>query len=226
MKSPFSVLMTSLAIIYCTACSGGREPEQITAQTSEVRSIQSNNCEDCELLFVAMPSEIPSTDTSDGWFENGQKLIIKGKVLHLDQKTPASDVIVYYYHTDQKGIYDPGNKTDKGSQRHGRLRGWVKTGIEGDYAIYTSRPAQYPSNTIEAHIHVFIKEPDINEPYYIDAWVFDDDPLLTPSLRQRLENRGGSGILKTKMKDGIQIANQDIILGYYIPGYPGNHPGK
>lgn len=170
-------------------------------------------------MFEGIPKHINAVDTSDGWSEPGQKLLVSGKVLHLDS-TPAADVLIYYYHTDQKGYYAPGDKTDAGSKKHGRLRGWVKTGPEGTYSIYTSRPAQYPDNKIEAHIHVIVKEPDMNEPYWIDAFIFDDDPLVTDDLRKRLDNYGGSGILTTRLEEEVQIANHDIILGKNIPGYP------
>lgn len=207
-------------LLIMVACSGRNhlESQAIATKTYEMPM---GNCEDCELMFAGIPDQINSVDTSDGWFENGQKLIIKGKALHHKDKRPAKDVIIYYYHTNQKGYYDAGANKGPGSVRHGRLRGWVKTGDDGSYTIFTSRPAQYPSNNAEAHIHVIVKEPDINQPYWIDPWVFDDDPLLTPSLRNRLQNRGGSGIMKTELKGGIQLANQDIILGLNIPQYPG-----
>jgi len=35
----------------------------------------------------------------------GQKIKIQGTVYHHDGKTPASDVILYVYHTDQSGQY-------------------------------------------------------------------------------------------------------------------------
>ncbi len=170
-------------------------------------------------MFEGIPKHINAIDTSDGWSEPGQKLLVSGKVLHLNN-TPAADVLIYYYHTDQKGYYAPGNKKDAGSRKHGRLRGWIKTGSDGTYSLYTNRPAQYPGNKIEAHIHVIVKEPDMNEPYWIDAFLFDDDPLVTTELRSRLDNYGGSGILTTRLDGDLQVANHDIILGKNIPGYP------
>ena len=191
-----------------------------TKNSAAVYKMASGNCEDCELMFTGIPENILPTDTSDGWFEEGQKLLVSGRILKLDQSTPAADVILYYYHTDQKGLYTPDKNTDRGAQRHGRLRGWIKTGPDGTYSIYTSRPAQYPGNKFEAHIHVIIKEPDIDLPYWIDEWVFDDDPLLTSQLRARLPKRGGSGILKTREEGDVQVVNHDVILGLNIPGYP------
>ena len=56
--------------------------------------------------------------------------------------------------------------------------------------------------------------------YYIDDMIFDDDPLLTKEQRQKLENRGGSGILAPKQEIGVQVAHRDIMLGLNIPNYP------
>jgi len=216
-----STIPTSFAyslVLLLTACTSRNNVESQAPAAQTLRHIP-GHCEDCELMFSGMPKEMNSIDTSAGWFEEGQKLIVTGKVYHPDKTTPASDIIVYFYHTDQHGYYSGGKENDP-VKRHGRLRGWVKTGSDGTYSIYTSRPAQYPGNQFEAHIHVLIKEPDIDLPYWIDEWIFDDDPLVTPAIRQRLEKRGGSGILTTTLEGDVQVAVHDVILGLNIPGYP------
>ncbi len=202
------------------ACSPKNNAESQSMQAVHTRTLPPGNCETCELIFVGMPEEINAVDTSQGWDNEGQKLMVSGKIYELDQKTPASNIVLYYYHTDRYGIYSPGPGMPDAARRHGHLRGWVKTGTEGAYTIYTNRPANYPNGEFEAHIHVIIKEPDMNLPYWIDAWVFDDDPKLTPELRKRMENRGGSGIMMPHLENGVQIAHQDIILGLNVPDYP------
>lgn len=64
-----------------------------------------------------------------------------------------------------------------------------------------------------------VKEPDKNE-YYIDEFVFDDDPLLTATQQSSLENRGGSGIVHLRPESGLLTATRTIILGQNIPDYP------
>lgn len=54
--------------------------------------------------------------------------------------------------------------------------------------IYTVRPGPHPNTDFEAHIHPSIKEPNIDQEYYIDEFVFDDDILLTEKKRKKLEN--------------------------------------
>jgi len=63
-----------------------------------------------------------------------------------------------------------------------------------------------------------VKEPDKNE-YYIEDYVFEDDPLLNDEERKRLKSRGGSGIVLPKMEKGILQVQRDIILGKNIPDY-------
>lgn len=171
-------------------------------------------------MFIDMPTHIDAIDTSAGWEHEGQRLIIKGTVYKHDQSTPANDVILYYYHTDKTGRYTPKPTMTSAARRHGYLRGWVRTGADGHFAIYTNRPAQYPGGQFEAHIHVIIKEPDMKNPYWIDDWIFDDDPLVTQAMRTQRQNRGGSGILSTRVENGVQLVDHDVILGLNIPGYP------
>jgi len=156
----------------------------------------------------------------------GAKTLVKGTVYKRDGKTPAPDVIVYYWHTDNKGYYSPKAGMKEEARRHGHLRGWVKTDGEGKYAIYTSKPVPYPDRNIPAHIHITIKEPRIANAYYIDELVFDDDQLLTAEKRKALENRGGSGIVSVHALGDLQIAEHNIILGLNIPNYPDKKKGN
>ena len=172
------------------------------------------------------PQNITSADTSPGWKQNGQKILLTGIVYQQDGKTPAPGVIIYYYHTNTEGkyVHKPGEKQsmppNELGQSHGYIRGWIKTDTIGKYSLYTVRPGIYPTRDFPAHIHVTIKEPDNTKEYYIDDFVFDDDKLLTKDKRKKMENRGGSGVLRMVKKDGLQIGERNIILGLNIPGYP------
>lgn len=178
------------------------------------------NCEGCEIMYIDIPPNIHSTDTSAGWWEAGKKLLVKGKVLKQDGKTPAPGVIVYYYQTDDAGVYSPRPGMNEKARRHGHIRGWVRSDKDGHYSIYTIRPMHYPNERFAAHIHVFIKEPDIANEYYIDELVFDDDQYLTAEERRRLPQRGGSGIMRTVEQNGLLVASHNIICGLNIPNYP------
>lgn len=210
-----NLLYASLFLGGLESCSG-----QSTAGAATNQQI-GGGCDGCELLFVGMPETIYSVDTSEAWHEKGQKLIVTGTVYQRDGKTPAADVVVYYWQTDQTGRYTAGSSMHPAAKQHGRLRGWIKTDANGRYAIYTTRPAPYPNEQLPAHIHLFILQPTYKNPYYVDDLVFDDDPLLIPYFKKNPpENRGGSGVLRILRDADRQIAEHDIILGLHIPDYP------
>ena len=179
-------------------------------------------CEGCEAIYESpVPFEkLKSVDTLPDYYEVGAKISISGIVYKADGRTPAKDVVLYVYHTDQKGLYATRGIETGWGKRHGYIRGWVKTDENGFYAFYTLVPASYPNRSQPKHIHPVIKEPGKNE-YYIDEFLFDDDPLLTAAERKKQEQRGGNGIIKTVLKDGILQATRHIILGRNIPAYPG-----
>ncbi|WP_245706093.1 intradiol ring-cleavage dioxygenase [Catalinimonas alkaloidigena] len=171
-------------------------------------------------MYIAPPDQIDAVDTSAGWWEAGQKLLVTGTVYQPDGRTPAPNVLLYYWQTDHRGYYAPSDDMPTSTARHGHIRGWLKTDERGHYALYTIRPGPYPNRDIPAHIHVLAKEPDLPNEYYIDEWVFDDDRLLTGAKRRALENRGGSGVLRVEETDGRQVAEHNVVLGLHIPGYP------
>ncbi len=175
-------------------------------------------CDGCDLMFAGMPAKMSWETAIASDAEPGERLEISGVILRRDGKTPASGVILYCYHTDARGYYSPApNQTD--ARRHGHLRGWMMTDATGRYRFRTIKPAPYPERGIPAHIHPTVKEPDKNE-YYIDEYRFDDDPLLSAEERARVENRGGSGIIRlTKNANGVFVGSRDIVLGLNIPNY-------
>ena len=217
-KSVTSSLLFILCVLLFTSCNG-----QESYQHSNVDKLKSRiggPCETCELMYIDMPEQIQATDTSAGWNDEGQKLLIIGTVYQQNGKVPASGILIYYWQTDSNGYYSSSENTNPDVKRHGDIRGWVKTDKNGKYAIYTNKPAAYPNRDSPAHIHILVKEPQLKNEYYIDEFVFDDEPLLTTEKRKALENRGGSGVLRVLNDQNFQVAEKDIILGLNIPDYP------
>ena len=175
-------------------------------------------CEGCEAVHEYGDKILTASDTLPKYKETEPKLKLTGTVYKADGKTPAEDVIVYIYQTNRKGIYERKGDEAGWARRHGFIRGWVKTESNGRYTFYTFRPGAYPRRNVPEHIHVTVKEPGKNE-YYLDDFVFDDDPLLSKSQRNGLRNRGGSGISIPLMQNGIRTIERDLILGLNIPNY-------
>jgi protocatechuate 3,4-dioxygenase beta subunit len=186
--------------------------------SSQSRQPIGGGCDGCELMFEGMPEKLDSKTEIAGKHEPGEPLEIEGIIYQSDGKTPAPDTILYVYHTDAKGEYSAAHGQTH-ARKHGHLRGWMKAGNDGQYRFRTIRPAPYPGGNAPAHIHPVIKEPQKNE-YWVDAYVFDDDPLLTKAKREMPKGRGGSGIIKlTKDEHGTWIGRRDLVLGRNIPNY-------
>jgi len=191
---------------------------QSQTKKANLNKIVGGPCEGCEAIFEYDNKELFATDTLPDFEQTEPKLKLTGTVFEKDGKTPAKNVILYIYQTNRNGIYAKKGDEKSWAKRHGYIRGWVKTDDTGKYTFYTFRPAAYPNGVESEHIHITVKEPSINE-YYIDEFVFDDDPLLTQEERGELKKRCGSGIIMPTLKDGILTGNRDIILGLNIPNY-------
>lgn len=222
MKRIYQCGLLVVLLNFLTSCNGQTRLENPgqSVITADKEKIVGGGCEGCELMYVGMPEQILAEHTSIGWTEGSQKLIVTGKVFKLDGKTPAPNVIIYYWHTDDKGLYSSNEQTPPQAKEHGKLRGWVKSDEHGNYKIKTSRPAAYPSQDIPQHIHLSIKEPDIKNEYYADLY-FDDDPLYVKHKKKYGKlDRAGTEILRIVLDGNIQIAEHNIVLGLNIPDYP------
>jgi len=214
MKNTFLLTVIMLLLMNALSCAQ-RNPSDRAGVEKKV----GGQCEGCEAVFEFGDKQLLPADTLPDFNETGPKILLTGTIFHRDGKTPAKDVILYIYHTDQKGIYPTTGRETDWAKRHGYLRGWIKTGADGKYRFYTLKPAPYPDGNNPAHIHTTIKEPGYSE-YYIDEILFDDDPLVTRNVRSSQENRCGSGIIKlNSYPGGLLIAQRDIILGLNIPDY-------
>jgi protocatechuate 3,4-dioxygenase beta subunit len=216
MRPAIYILILSAVLISCRTPTSSQPSESPESEISE--QIVGGPCEGCEALFEYGQRVLSPVDTLPEFALSEPKLLLTGTVYQNDSRTPAEGVILYIYQTNRDGIYPKKGDEEGWARRHGYLRGWVRTDQDGHYAFYSFRPGSYPERTEPEHIHITIKEPDVS-PYYIDEFVFEDDPLLTSSARESLDNRGGSGIVQPQWKGGILVANRDIILGKNIPGY-------
>ena len=179
----------------------------------------SDNCrwKGCVAALEANEAALTPSAVLAGPDKPGERLVLTGVVYASDGVTPASDVIVYAYHTNTEGRYADGAPDTVWSRRHGALRGWIRTGPDGVYRFDTIKPGVYPNPSSPAHIHINLVEPG-HAPVYIDSVVFDGEFGVDNAFRERAENRGGSGIVRLKREDGVWIARRDIYLGLNMDG--------
>ncbi len=169
-------------------------------------------CEGCEAAEERLRSTLTwDVDIAHG--HPGEPLVLDGTVFQADGRTPASGVVIYMHQTNADGLYANGSSETESSRRHGRLRGWAVTDVQGRYRFATIKPAPYPDMTMPAHIHLYISEAG-RRPYYVDDVVFDGEYKVDAAYRATQELRGGSGIVRlTRSDDGKTLrATRDITL--------------
>jgi protocatechuate 3,4-dioxygenase beta subunit len=188
-------------------CPGAQAPAPVTRARLVAARVE---CEWCGAAEA--PGRLGSSVRLADGTEPGAPLVLSGRVLRADGRTPAAGVLLYIYHTNQAGAYPTrGDETGNG-HRHGYLRGWLRTDAQGRYCVSTIRPGHYPGRPDPGHVHVTVQEPGGAEGY-IDDFVFDDDPRVTAAYRARVRNRGGSGITRlTRGPDGVWRGERTIVL--------------
>lgn len=184
--------------------------EQDRQQARQLRAVP--GCEGCEAAWEREPSTLVPSIQLAGEKEPGERLLLQGIVFKPDGRTPAPNVVIYLHQTNAVGRYANGSNESDWSRRHGRLRGWLRTGPDGRYEVRTVKPGQYPDRPDPAHIHLTVLEQG-KDPYWIDDVVFEREPGVDEQYRAKREQRGGPGIVRLQpAPDGGWLVMRDIIL--------------
>jgi protocatechuate 3,4-dioxygenase beta subunit len=141
--------------------------------------------------------------------DKDEPMIISGTVYEPDGKTPAPNVLIYFYHTDTEGYYGRGN----GEAKHGHFRGWMLTDKQGRYEFSSIKPAAYPNRTFAAHVHMTLTSKNFKEDW-IDSILFEGDKFISEQERNQAGKRGGFNpiVRLEKGAGGILRATRDIQL--------------
>lgn len=147
----------------------------------------------------------------------GEPLVLQGRVLRADRKTPVAGVVLYFHHTDARGIYPrPAGADPKSwSYWHGTLRGWLKTDSQGRYVLRTTRPAPYPGGNEPAHIHVYGLMPGSRTGFYLSDFVFQGDKFVNADYWRRVRGFGQEaygGVKLVRDKAGVWQGTRDLSL--------------
>jgi protocatechuate 3,4-dioxygenase beta subunit len=226
-----------LHLVFCIAACGQTTDKQTSKISSTLPAISDPPSCDCCVFdeqgkLTGHQLKIASDTVT------GQRIIIKGTVYQSDGKTPAADVEMYFYQTDNSGRYSKHGSEDRNTFAwwHGYTRGFLKTNNKGEYEINTIKPSPYPARIEPAHIHTIVKSPKQKRCYYIADFVFTGDDLLTSdywaSVSRLWTSKGVDnnpdygGITFTKTSAGLWVGKRDIVLldEYDLPDIKSGNP--
>ncbi|MCF7568603.1 hypothetical protein L3X37_09520 [Sabulilitoribacter arenilitoris] len=166
-------------------------------------------------IYDYSEKKLNSVDTIPDFAYRTSKLKITGTIYENDGKTPAKNILLFIHQANENGNFELKKHNKKRYVKH---RGWVRTDENGRYTFYTFIPGKYMFDNELTQILPIIKEPNKTE-YKIESFVFDNDPLLTKSCRSKIEQTNPNRILKLDKKEGLFVANRDIILGKELEIY-------
>lgn len=136
----------------------------------------------------------------------GQPIVIRGRVLKHDGRTPVAGAIVYFHHTDGRGIYPRPERSrpEQWVYWHGSVRGWLKSGADGAYVLKSTRPAPYPRGRTPAHVHAYGLAPGSRQGVTFPGILFAGDSFLTEK---------DAGIVRlTEDKKGVLQGTFDLVM--------------
>ena len=160
-------------------------------------------------INVADIPQWSNVDTIPDYESNQNKIKITGTIFEKDGVTPAKDVVLSIYQTNQVGDFVLVKGEDEEKSIYHTAT--IKTQDDGKYTFYTFMPGTYHRSNELKKIHSTIKESD-NEVYGLFPFVFDNDPLLKKHCRNKLAKNGIDSILKLEKENDMYVANKDIVL--------------
>jgi protocatechuate 3,4-dioxygenase beta subunit len=198
-----------VALPFLMNCKTGTMAQKAESELSLIKKNANTSPEINWCGAIDAPNDVSWKTALSKKSDRDAPVIISGTVFQSDGKTPAPNVLIYFYHTDSDGYYGKGN----GEIRHGHFRGWMLTGASGKYEFSTIKPAPYPSRTQAAHVHMTLTAKNFREDW-VDSILFEGDKFISEQERNQAGKRGGfNPIVKLeKGTDGILRATRDIQL--------------
>ena len=143
--------------------------------------------------------------------EKGDRAVIKGTVFQSDCKSPIRDALIEVWQTDAAGEYYYQNAGF-------RLRGQMKTDMNGNYEFSTIKPGRYRilNGFRPAHIHLKISHPGYRT--VITQLYFKGDPYLWPkdACSRACKSNDPRRIITLDDEKGVLKGTFDITLSPLI----------
>ena len=193
--------MKNLIILICLACFLGT--------FSVVNAQSSKDFKKRSPIYDYAEKQLNNVDTIPDFTLKSRKIKITGTIYQEDGVTPAKDVMLFIEQADEDGNFVLKRENKKRYVHH---RGWIRTDKDCKYTFYTFVPGKYELSNELQQIFPILKEPNKPE-YKIETFLFDDDPLLTETCREKVIETNPNRILKFSKEEGLFIGKRDIVLG-------------
>ncbi len=143
--------------------------------------------------------------------EAGERLFLNGTVYANDCVTPLRDVVLDIWHADDTGCYSRFENCENPSGDDYKLRGIIRTGTDGTFALETVKPGHYLNGTQfrPSHIHLIVRHPDIEN--LITQLYFEGDPYIEIDAAASRPDAAGRIIPLESREDGLHGVF-DIVL--------------
>lgn len=143
--------------------------------------------------------DVPSRSVLAPAENNGQRLVVRGRVLRRDCKTPVTNAILNIWHADENGEY-----------QNAWYRGKVGSKNDGSYTFETVIPKGYGQGTAFRPPHIHFK-------VFIDNHQIITSQMFFPDVKGR-DGFNDGYIMNVEEKsewgDKTLYANHDIILPF------------
>lgn len=135
--------------------------------------------------------------------ESGERLFLNGTVYANDCTTPLSDVILDIWHADHSGCYSRFENCENPSEDDYKLRGIIRTGSDGAFALETIKPGHYLNGPQfrPSHIHLIVRHPGIEE--LVTQLYFEGDPYIAIDAAASRPEAAGRIIPLEERTDGL-----------------------
>ena len=207
--------MKNLITLFCLTVFSFSFPVISAQETAEASESIPDNYKKRSPIYDYSERHLNNVDTIPDYASKSNKLKITGIIYESDGVTPAKGVLLFIHQTDEDGNFELKRENKKRYVHH---RGWIKTDADGRYTFYTFVPGSYIYGNEFKQILPIVKEPNKPE-YKIESFLFDDDPSLTESCRSKIIQTDANRILKLDKKEGLFVAERDIILGTEAESY-------
>lgn len=142
--------------------------------------------------------------------EPGDPFRFAGTLTDAKTGKPVAGARIYFYQTDDGGLYAPEFAGSGGGSNNPRLFCYVRPDADGHFEVRSVVPGSYPNSSVSRHVHY-----QISAPSYRDLraeFILDETPRPSASSREYARNRGWPVVQRERAEDGVWQVEIELSL--------------